>query len=184
VSEGSAIEWTEATFNPWWGCARVSPACVNCYADTWARRTGRSDLWRRHGARRLFGEIHWQEPLKWNRKAEARGRPMLVFCASMADVFEDHPVLAPEREKLWALMERTPWLVWQLLTKRPENVPEMAPWGNTWPPNVWLGTSIENQRWADIRIQELLRAPATVEERADEQGQTLPARLTPESRRV
>ena len=70
----------------------------------------------------------------------------------MADVFEDHPSLEGERSKLWELVDVTPWLDWQLLTKRPENVTRMAPWGEVWPANVWLGTSAEDQEWADLRI--------------------------------
>ncbi len=162
MSAGTTIEWTEATFNPWWGCSRVSPGCVHCYAATTAKRYGHGELWRRHGERRTFGEKHWAEPLKWNRQAEERGRPVLVFCASMADVFEDHPALPPERERLWELIEATPWLVWQLLTKRPENAASMAPWTGAWPSNVWLGASAENQRWADQRVTELLAVPAAV----------------------
>ena len=72
----------------------------------------------------------------------------MVFCASMADVFEDHPDVVEARKRLWGLIEVTPWLRWQLLTKRPENVTGMVPWGNDWPSWVWLGTSIENQRYA------------------------------------
>jgi protein gp37 len=141
----TAIEWTEETFNPWWGCTRVSPACARCYADTFSRRLGLS-LWEDGGARRFFGDGHWQEPLRWNRRGEKRGRPLLVFCASMADVFEDHPALASHRDRLWGLIEDTPWLTWQLLTKRPENIPWLLPWPEA-PANVWLGTSIENARF-------------------------------------
>ena len=69
-----------------------------------------------------------------------------VFCASMADVFEDARVLDEPRSRLWRLIEATPWLHWQLLTKRPENVMRLAPWGDEWPEHVWVGTSIENSR--------------------------------------
>lgn len=78
----------------------------------------------------------------------------------MADVFEDHPDLEESRKRLWGLIEATPWLRWQLLTKRPENVAGMAPWGRDWPSWVWLGVSAENQRWADTRIPVLLDLPA------------------------
>src|SRR5437870_336006 len=76
-------------------------------------------------------------------KAESRGRWLRVFCASMADVFEDHPALPPERDRLWDLIKKTPAIDGQLLTKRPENVADMAPWGASWPANVWLGVSVE-----------------------------------------
>jgi protein gp37 len=84
-----------------------------------------------------------------------------VFCASMADVFEDEPGLAPWRDRLWGLIEATPWLAWQLLTKRPENVARMAPWGAEWPANVWLGTSIENSRFT-FRADLLREIPARI----------------------
>jgi protein gp37 len=167
VSDETAIEWTDHTFNPWWGCSRVSPACVNCYADTLAHRYGHS-LWHRKGPRKMLSDANWAKPFKWNRDAERAGRPARVFCASMADVFELHPEsevnaqLDAARERLWELIGATPWLRWQLLTKRIENVAGMVPWGSTWPGNVWLGTSVENQRYADERIPELLKLPAVV----------------------
>lgn len=157
----SKIEWTDFTFNPWWGCARVSPACRFCYADTLATRYGH-EVWRRKGPRRMLSDQHWRGPLKWNRDAEAARIPAKVFCASMADVFEDHPDVAKPRERLWRLIDQTPWLHWQLLTKRPENAAAMVPWGSDWPDNVWLGTSVENQRYAEQRIPHLLAASAKV----------------------
>lgn len=157
MGENSAIEWTDATFNPWWGCTRVSPACDNCYADTWARRLGMDDLW--DGAkRRTFGAKHWAEPLKWNRAAERAGRRLRVFCASMADVF-DKDAPGRERENLWELIEDTPHLDWLLLTKRIGNVRRMLP---APPPNVWLGISVINQEEADRDIPKLLGIPAAV----------------------
>jgi protein gp37 len=80
----------------------------------------------------------------------------------MADVFEDSLQLNPERIKLWDLIDRTPWLDWQLLTKRPENVMSMVPWGDEWPDNIWIGTSIENQQVADLRVPMLKAIPASV----------------------
>jgi protein gp37 len=161
VGEGTTIAWCDHTFNPWWGCTNVSLGCVNCYAHTWSKRTG-FDLWGAKGDRRTFSEKHWREPLAWNAAAQRAGERRRVFCASMADVFEDHPALPPERAKLWPLIEATPWLDWLLLTKRIENVSGMVPWGDNWPENVWMGTSVENQEWADRRIPILLDLPATV----------------------
>lgn len=161
MTEFSKIEWCDHTFNPWWGCARVSPACRFCYADTQARRYGHQ-VWRKRGPRRLLSDANWAKPLKWNRDAEKSGVPAKVFCASMADVFEDHPDVAEPRKRLWNLIEATPWLRWLLLTKRPENIAAMAPWGAEWPPHVWVGTSVENQRFAEERIPILLRVPAAV----------------------
>lgn len=167
MSDTTAIQWTNHTFNAWWGCSRVSPACRFCYADTLAHRWGH-ELWRRSGPRRMLGDDNWRKPLKWNRDAERAGKPALVFCASMSDVFERHPVpevdaeLDSARTRLWNLIAETPWLRWQLLTKRVENVADMAPWGDNWPGNVWLGTSVEDQRRANERIPVLLALPAKV----------------------
>lgn len=167
MADETAIQWTDHTFNAWWGCSRVSPACRFCYADTLAHRYGH-ELWRRSGPRRMLSDANWKKPLKWNRDAERAGKPALVFCCSMADVFERHPVdevnaqLDSARTRLWALIDETPWLRWQLLTKRIENVAGMVPWRERWPSNVWLGTSVEDQRRADERIPVLLKLPATV----------------------
>jgi protein gp37 len=139
VTTGSKIEWCDHTFNPWWGCARVSPGCRFCYAERDARRYGHQ-VWGRHGPRRLLSEANWRLPLRWDRDAERAGVPALVFCASMADVFEDHPQVVESRQRLWRLIEDTPHLRWLLLTKRPENVPAMVPrsWAGAWPEQVWL----------------------------------------------
>lgn len=163
MGENSAIEWTDHTFNPWWGCTKVSPACNNCYAEAFAKRTG-NDVWGKGAARRFFGDKHWTEPVRWDAAAEKAGRSARVFCASMADVFEDHPELPPHRARLWALIERTPSLRWLLLTKRPENMRSMVPafWNNGWPTNVWAGTTVEDQRRADERLPFLLDVPAVV----------------------
>lgn len=165
MSANSAISWTDHTFNPWWGCFKVSAGCANCYAETFAKRTGHS-IWGPPATspRRLFGDKHWQEPLKWHAAAEKSGQRARVFCASMADVFEDHPEVVGERRRLFALINLTPWLDWQLLTKRPENVASMVPeeWAAGFPPNVWLGTSVEDQDAADARIPYLLAIPAAV----------------------
>jgi protein gp37 len=161
MAKNSSIEWTHHTFNPWWGCVKVSPACKHCYAESWAKRLGLA-LWGSRSPRRFFGDAHWREPLKWNREAERDGERRRVFCASMADVFEARGELDPWREKLWGIIAETPWLDWLLLTKRPERIARVAPWGDAWPHNVWLGTTAENQRWADKRIPELLKHPAAV----------------------
>ncbi len=85
-----------------------------------------------------------------------------VFCASMADVFERRTELHTWRERLWKLIEQTPYLDWLLLTKRPHNISSMVPWQSEWPENVWLGCTAENQHWADKRIPELLKHPAKI----------------------
>lgn len=163
MGQTTAIEWADATFNPWWGCTRVSEACQHCYAEAFAKRTGH-DVWGKGSERRFFGDKHWNEPLQWNANAERDGVRRRVFCASMADVFEDHPELPAQRDRLWRLIEETPNLDWLLLTKRPENVARMVPleWLGDWPAHAWLGTTVETQRWADVRIPLLLDVPARI----------------------
>lgn len=161
MAKGSKIEWTHHTFNPWWGCERVSAACKNCYAEAWAHRLG-LDLWSKGAPRRMMSDAYWRQPIAWDREAAARGRRDRVFCASMADVFEDRRDLDAPREQLWRLISETPHLDWLLLTKRPEHVAHTVPWGASWPRNVWLGTTVENQRWAEKRLPHLLAHPAAV----------------------
>jgi protein gp37 len=161
MAKNSHIEWTHHTFNPWWGCKKVSPACDNCYAELWAKRMGHQ-LWGIDAPRRFFTDAHWREPLTWNEEAKRAGRRERVFCASMADVFERRADLNHERNRLWELIENTPSLDWLLLTKRPQNVERIAPWGRNWPANVWLGTSVENQILAEKRLPFLLKSPAAI----------------------
>lgn len=161
MARNSQIEWTHHTFNPWWGCSKVSAACDNCYAELWAKRLGHQ-LWGRKSARRFFGPTHWREPLVWNEEAKVQGKRQRVFCASMADVFEKRAELNESRQQLWALIEKTPWLDWLLLTKRPQNIDVMVPWGDNWPVNAWIGTTVENQKSAEMRLPFLLKVPASV----------------------
>lgn len=159
MAETSAIEWTDATFNPWVGCTKVSPACDHCYAESWAKRSGQVE-W--GGARRRTSPANWRVPVKLDKLAASEGRRLRVFCASLADVF-DNQVPGEWRDDLWALIRATPNLDWQLLTKRPQNIVKMLPadWGKGYP-NVWLGTTVENQEEADRRIPHLLGIPAVV----------------------
>jgi protein gp37 len=171
VSTNTPIEWTVTvapdgtryrgmTFNPWWGCTKVSPACKHCYAERLAARFNRGE-WTPTGDRAPASEATWAEPLAWNRKAQKLGVRLKVFCASMADVFEDRADLDPLRERLWRLIAATPHLDWLLLTKRPD---VMVRWAKThpWPGNAWAGTTVESQEWADRRIPALLQVPAPV----------------------
>jgi len=161
MAKDSKIEWTHHTFNPWWGCAKVSAACDNCYAETWAKRVG-SNVWGRQAKRRFFGDSHWKEPIAWNIEAASTGIRRRVFCASMADVFEKRSELHQWRERLWDLISLTPMLDWLILTKRPQNISGMVPWGDNWPQNIWLGSTVENQRMAQIRLPQLLKHRAVV----------------------
>jgi len=161
MGKDSKIEWTTHTFNPWWGCIKVSEACKHCYAESWAKRVGQQ-VWGPKADRRFFGDDHWKQPLRWNAQAEGASVRPRVFCASMADVFEDRDHLAPHRDRLWDLIEETPNLDWLLLTKRPQNVARFARWGSSWPTNVWLGTTVELQTRAEELLPYLAEIPAKV----------------------
>lgn len=218
--ENSKIEWCDHTFNPWEGCAKVSPGCKNCYADSQHQlhhsslKAQQGTCWGVNAPRLGKSADNWKKPLKWNREAQAAGIRARVFCASMADVFEGQSAasrlfigqtaqvpcgngktrtvtfidMAVERLRLLRLIYDTPHLDWLLLTKRPENIVpalcaavdlvesqedenSMSPfllWLTGWavfdkaPANVWLGTSVENQEQADIRVPQLLAAPAAL----------------------
>lgn len=175
MAENTNIEWDHATFNPWSGCTKVSPACDICYAEVNYSVKMRGVKWGKYGNRIIASDSMWKQPLAWNRKAIAEGVRKRVFCASLADVFEGPesmpdeawPAVSDARERLGALIDATPWLDWLLLTKRPQNVLKYGPLGMRWtqdgmPANVWIGTTVENQKYADERIPELLKIPATV----------------------
>ena len=176
MGETTDIEWSDCSFSPWEGCAKVSEACKNCYAearDAWLHPTLPKDKrpsgehakpthWGADAPRRFHGDDYWKQPLTWNRKAGKTGIRPRVFCASLADVFEDRRDLDVHRERLWKLVEATTNLDWLLLTKRPENVRSMAPWGREWPSNVGLGTTAENQQRLDERLPPLVEHPAVV----------------------
>lgn len=167
---GSNIAWTDYTFNPWIGCARVSKGCINCYAEAWARRAGR-DVWA-NSPRRRTSAANWKQPLKWNELARAEGVRRKVFCASLAD-WLDAAAPAQWRAELLDLIAATPWLHWQLLTKRPEQWAERlipaselistaAAWLDGTPPrHVWAMATVEDQD-ATSRIADLLTIPARV----------------------
>ena len=137
------IAWCDHTFNPWWGCTQVSPLCDHCYAMMLDIRWFKGTHWGPRAPRRHFGEAHWREPLKWDHLARAEGRRHRVFCASMADVFDNEADQAT-RERLWLVIRQTPNLNWILLTKRIGNAPDMLPgdWGEGYP-NVWLLVSVD-----------------------------------------
>jgi protein gp37 len=129
----SKIEWTDHTFNPWWGCTKVSPGCLNCYAETLDKRTG-GNHWGKGAPRRRTSAANWRQPLKWQREAikdeydhdsdawcrdeDFRWERPRVFCASMAD-WLDPEVPVEWLADLLDLIRQTPNLDWLLLTKRP-----------------------------------------------------------------
>lgn len=149
MGESTSISWTDHTFNPWWGCTRVSPGCENCYAETFDKRVG-GDHWGPGKPRRVFSDKHWLEPLKWDAKAAKDGVVRKMFCASMADIFDAE---APEgqRDRLWDLCRKTPHLVKQLLTKRAEGYARYLPDDLMLDPLIWKGVTAENQEWFEKR---------------------------------
>lgn len=138
----TSIEWCDWTFNPWYGCTKVSPGCDNCYAEAMMdKRFGKVE-WGPHGERKRTAEANWRKPRQWAKAARLSGERPRVFCASLADVFDNR---APTqwRSDLFDLIAATPELDWLLLTKRPENLTRMFPTGR-WS-NIWLGTTAEDQ---------------------------------------
>lgn len=155
MAEKSKITWTDNTFNPWIGCSSVSPGCKFCYAEVFAGRYMHI-RWGNH-PRHITADSTWAKPLAWQRKAVREKRRIRVFCASLADVFENNPQVEATRARLWKLIEQTPDLDWLLLTKRPINWLLMFPphWmheGN-FPKNIWLGTSVCTQKEYDNNIK-------------------------------
>ncbi len=169
MAEQTSIEWADSTFNPWIGCTRVSPGCDHCYAavSTPARTLGVD--WGTGAPPYRTSPANWRKPVQWERSHQAfeleNGRRRRVFCASLADVFDN---AAPQiwRDELFDLILRTPHLDWLLLTKRIGNVPAMLPptvnpFADVYP-NVWLGATIVNQPEADRDIPKLLEIPARI----------------------
>ncbi|KWK75742.1 phage Gp37/Gp68 family protein [Burkholderia ubonensis] len=168
MSENTTIEWCDHTFNPWEGCQKVGPGCDHCYAETRNARFGGGTAinWGPGAPRRRTSPANWRKPLQWNRDGTfyaIHGRRQRVFCASLADVF-DNAVDPAWRRDLFALIAHTPNLDWLLLTKRIGNVAEMLRWIDVdrLPDNVWLGATIVNQAEADRDIPKLLAVPARV----------------------
>lgn len=161
MAELSKIAWTDGTFNPWIGCTRVSPGCQNCYAENLMANRYKRVEWG-PGKTRSRTKT-WNEPVKWNREAEASGVRKKVFCASLADWLD------PEVPEAWltdlmALIQRCPWLDWLMLTKRPEIALDgPAKWFTELRlPNVWFGVTAENQEYYDLRMPLLRQIPAAV----------------------
>jgi protein gp37 len=164
MGDSTEISWTDSTFNPWVGCTNVSPGCDHCYAEALATRY-RWARWGNHPRKRT-SEANWKKPRQWNadgqRFERATGHRRRVFCASLADVF-DNQVPPTWRADLFRLIRATPNLDWQLLTKRPQNVAKMLPpdWLDGYP-NVWLGTTTEDAEHYRQRWPVLARIPAAV----------------------
>lgn len=177
MAENSSIEWCDHTFNPWYGCTKVSPGCDHCYAE--ARMDTRLHRVQWGAGQPRVRTKDWSDPKRWNSRHEAfyaaNGRRQRVFCASLADVF-DNQVPLSWRSDLFDLIDSTPNLDWLLLTKRIGNVagmlrdigPRTIQHGAAFevrtelPANVWLGATVVNQEEADRDIPKLLATPARV----------------------
>lgn len=153
MSEKSAIEWTDSTWNPVTGCTKVSPGCKHCYAETFAER------WRGiagHPYEQGFDLRPWPDrldlPLAWKK-------PRTIFVNSMSDLFHEKVPL-PFIQKVFATMESASWHTFQILTKRSERLAELAP-KLDWPANVWMGVSIETPEYL-WRADHLRQVPAAV----------------------
>ena len=164
MSDKSGIEWTDATWNPVTGCTKVSPGCDNCYAETFAERfRGTPGHYFEAGFDLTLRPSKLDQPLRWTR-------PRRIFINSMSDLFHED---VPDEfiARVFAVMSQAPQHAFQLLTKRHGRMrsllsrvgPEWSMFTGVWPlPNVWIGVSVEDQKWADIRIPALLETPAAV----------------------
>lgn len=163
MGKDSKIEWTDHTFNPWIGCQKVSTGCANCYAEAQMTRRPRwANAWGPPETSVRLRTKTWGDPVRWNRQAEVEGKRYRVFCASLADVFEDNVQLINWRLDLFRLIESTPNLDWLVLTKRPEITARFFELTGDVPNNVWMGVSAEDQETANERISHLLRIRAAV----------------------
>jgi protein gp37 len=166
MAETTGIEWCDHTLNFWIGCQEASPACDHCYARVQNEHRKWVAGWGPHGERRRTAPSTWHQLHKWNREAQRRGVRDKVFSNSLADFF-DKAARPLWRREAWHLIEQCQHLDFLILTKRPQNIAAMLPdpgagvkpWGDGWP-NVWLGTTVENQTVADRRIPQLLAVPA------------------------
>jgi protein gp37 len=157
---GTAIEWTDDTWSPWWGCTEISDGCGKCYA-----REQTHGAWGSHPRKRTSPK-YWREPLYWNADASRfqreHGHRERVFGGHICDWF-DNQADPQWRADAFKLVRETPNLDWQILTKRPQNIAKMLPpdWGNGYR-NVWLGISAENQNYYSQRWPFLAKIPAVV----------------------
>lgn len=187
MAESSKIEWTDSTWNPWIGCTRISPACDHCYAAHSAPARIQGVHWGHGEQRRRTTVRNWGQPLRWQRQSAAffaaNGRRQRVFCASLADIF-DNQVDVQWLVDVLAVLRQTPDLDWLLLTKRvgivlnrlraaaayaesKPGIAELATWIRAWadgrpPANVWIGATVCNQDEAVRDIPKLLAVPAAV----------------------
>lgn len=160
MAETTHISWADATFNPWIGCTKVSPACDGCYAEHLMANRHKRVVW--GGERDRTSPGNWRGPIKWNRDALAAGTRPFVFCSSLADVF-DNQVPAEWRADLFLLIRQTPALVWLLLTKRPGMIGKLSAEAGGLPPNAALGATFANQEEWDRDWWKLAEAGAALD---------------------
>lgn len=153
MAETTVIAWTDKTWNPWRGCDKVSPGCAHCYMFTAQERYGKDPAV-------VTRTKTWGDPLKWQREAEAKGVTYRVFTCSWSDWF--HEDADAWRDDAWAVIRKCPNLIFQILTKRSGRILSNLPadWRDGYP-NVWLGVSIENDRFV-YRADDLRCVPARV----------------------
>lgn len=164
MGSDSGIGWTDDTVNGWWGCQKVSPACLHCYAEGFAKRTGK-DVWGPSAARSIRVDAAIRELHKIADRGDREGRPRRVFMHSMSDIFEDRADLLEPRAKefdaLHAINKDRVRLIPMLVSKRAEFMAaEIKRLGL--PNGAWVGCTVEDQQRADERIPHLLRVPAQV----------------------
>lgn len=171
MADKTGIEWTDATWNPIAGCDLVSPGCTNCYAmkrvaprlaanpatkhyhGTVKKASNGQYAWT--GKMSVARKAVWEKPLKWKRSR-------LIFVNSTSDLFHDG-VDDGVIERVWDVMAQCPQHVFQILTKREQRMAEFTNRHEfRFLPNVWLGVSVENQKWADKRREHLQKTIAAV----------------------
>lgn len=153
MAENSSISWTRHTWNPWMGCTKLSPACDGCYAEALMDKRYHKVQWG-NAPRIRTGAHNWNDPFRWHRQAERDGDRPFVFCASLADIF-DNQVDPQWRKDAFDVMRRTPRLVYLLLTKRPQNIVKMSDAAGGLPANAALGATCEDQPRADKNLPAL-----------------------------
>lgn len=174
MAEKTGISWTDSTFNPWIGCTKYGPGCDNCYAEALMDKRWHRVQWGKGKPRERTSAANWKQPLLWEKEHEAfmlaHGRRRRVFCASLADVF-DNEAPAEWRSDLFQLIYDTPHLDWLILTKRIGNATAMmcealsSRWrdiGRLPLHNVWLGATMVNQSEWDRDVRKLLATEASV----------------------
>ncbi|TWT58959.1 Phage protein Gp37/Gp68 [Thalassoglobus neptunius] len=149
MAKQTGISWTDATWNAWIGCEKVSPGCKNCYAESFVKNRMGKKLWGPPLTTTRQVTKTLKDVGKWNKEAESEQLLRRVFTSSLSDFFEDHPVANEHRPKAWYIIKQCPWLHFQILTKRPHRIGSCLPsdWGDGYP-NVWLGTSIEESDYS------------------------------------